>query len=391
MQTGRHWMLPEDDFIRHADTWHERGGSPTRCEDVVVAAFIQLRRIAAETTDMLHTNRSLVDGGGGQINIDMALKNANAKLSQWTAKWEHEMRRASGESFHFSFLNLFCLYSSLFLNSFGVQADAVPENRTNSHLRALSACFENALNVLHIASKDFRDLGVLRYGQESTTVMTAYSAIFLLKLLRSSDANPGLQSELPEGAAREIRDTIIRTAEAYNEAAHLSPISSFAAYHARFLWHLIHMHRARPGVMRDRPHHDTSFDHPIQREQESPSQTTPSPHGGPRNLSSHHVNYAVTSPQEGYPQNPNGVIYGPTTRSGPVPYPPPTGPPIYTPADHHYYRAMLFDLGFGGEDHHVLATTDGMHNTYGDGMTTHYTQYPYGSTQPLGQTGFVGS
>lgn len=91
---------------------------------------------------MLHTNRSLVDGGSGQINIDMALKNANAKLSQWTTKWEHEMRRgerqhfawfyllillaANGESFHFSFLNFFCLYSSLFLNSFGVQADAAP-------------------------------------------------------------------------------------------------------------------------------------------------------------------------------------------------------------------------------------------------------------------------
>lgn len=47
---------------------------------------------------MLHTNRSLVDGGSGQINIDMALKNANAKLSQWTTKWEHEMRR--GERQH---------------------------------------------------------------------------------------------------------------------------------------------------------------------------------------------------------------------------------------------------------------------------------------------------
>lgn len=33
---------------------------------------------------------------------------------------------ANGESFHFSFLNFFCLYSSLFLNSFGVQADAAP-------------------------------------------------------------------------------------------------------------------------------------------------------------------------------------------------------------------------------------------------------------------------
>ncbi|KAG6376032.1 putative protein priB [Boletus reticuloceps] len=263
MQTGRHWMLPEDDFIRHADTWHEQGGLPIRCEDVIVAAFIQLRRIAAETTDMLHTNRSQIDGGNGQINVDMALKNANAKLSQWSTRWEHEMRRANGESFHFSFLNLFCLYSSLFLNSFGVQADARPESRTNSHLRALSACFENALGVLKIASKDFRDLGVLRYGQESTTVMTAYSAIFLLKLLRSSDTNPDLQSELPEGAAREIHATIIRTAEAYNEAAHFSPTSSFAAYHARFLWHLIHMHRTRPSVTKERLHHENTHDSSI--------------------------------------------------------------------------------------------------------------------------------
>ena len=77
------------------------------------------------------------------------------------------------------------------------------ENRTNSHLRALSACFENALSVLRIASRDFRELSVLvrmhilaylpiytilppqRYGQETTTVMTAYSAIFLLKVTLS--------------------------------------------------------------------------------------------------------------------------------------------------------------------------------------------------------------
>lgn len=106
---------------------------------------------------MLHTNRSLVDGGSGQINIDMALKNANAKLSQWTTKWEHEMRRgerqhyiflpflnpstANGESFHFAFLNFFCLYSSLFLNSFGVQADAAPA----SCLPTITLVFSHAL------------------------------------------------------------------------------------------------------------------------------------------------------------------------------------------------------------------------------------------------------
>ena len=46
MQTGRHWMLPEDDLVRNAKTWHEKGGSAIRPEDVIVAAFVMLRRIA---------------------------------------------------------------------------------------------------------------------------------------------------------------------------------------------------------------------------------------------------------------------------------------------------------------------------------------------------------
>lgn len=91
--------------------WHTHGCASTRCQDVIVAAFTQLRRTAvriircliplwtegistqAETTDMLHTNRSLVESGSGQANVDMVLKNANLKLSQWSAKWEHEMQK----------------------------------------------------------------------------------------------------------------------------------------------------------------------------------------------------------------------------------------------------------------------------------------------------------
>ncbi|KAI6006073.1 hypothetical protein EDD15DRAFT_704761 [Pisolithus albus] len=46
IQTGRHWMLPEDELIRHSHTWHQHGTSSTRCHDVVVAAFAQLRRTA---------------------------------------------------------------------------------------------------------------------------------------------------------------------------------------------------------------------------------------------------------------------------------------------------------------------------------------------------------
>jgi hypothetical protein len=43
-QTGRHWMLPEDDLIRNSTTWHE--SSHLRPEDVIVAAQVQLRRLA---------------------------------------------------------------------------------------------------------------------------------------------------------------------------------------------------------------------------------------------------------------------------------------------------------------------------------------------------------
>lgn len=45
-QTGRHWMLPTDEFVQHASTWHEGGGSSIRAEDVIVAAFVHLRNIA---------------------------------------------------------------------------------------------------------------------------------------------------------------------------------------------------------------------------------------------------------------------------------------------------------------------------------------------------------
>lgn len=43
-QTGRHWMLPEDDLVKNSHVWHEN--KFIRPEDVIVAAFVQLRRIA---------------------------------------------------------------------------------------------------------------------------------------------------------------------------------------------------------------------------------------------------------------------------------------------------------------------------------------------------------
>lgn len=47
-QTGRHWMLPEnDDLVQNSGTWHRHGvDNKVRPEDVIIAAFVELRRIA---------------------------------------------------------------------------------------------------------------------------------------------------------------------------------------------------------------------------------------------------------------------------------------------------------------------------------------------------------
>jgi len=235
MQTGRQWMLPEDDLVRHSANWHEEGGTPLRPEDVIVAAFVQLRRIAAETTDVFYLHKGIPGAAHTDVNKEVLLRNCNGKLTQWMDTWHHEMRRANGESFHMSFLSFFRLHVRLFLNSFGIQAAMSPSSRTTPSVQALSACYTSAKENLHIVSHDFASMSMLRYGQDSITVMTAYAAVFLLKLLRSSKT----LAELHEGATGEIHAIISKTADAYEEASHLSPACTAAAYHARFLRELV--------------------------------------------------------------------------------------------------------------------------------------------------------
>jgi hypothetical protein len=45
MQTGMHWMLPEDELVRNAKTLHERGGSAIRPEGVVVVHLLRCAKL----------------------------------------------------------------------------------------------------------------------------------------------------------------------------------------------------------------------------------------------------------------------------------------------------------------------------------------------------------
>lgn len=60
-QTGRHWMLPEGDLVKHSTTWHTGGIKGPRPEDVIIAAFVQLRLIAVGHAVTFVSNRAPSD------------------------------------------------------------------------------------------------------------------------------------------------------------------------------------------------------------------------------------------------------------------------------------------------------------------------------------------
>ncbi|KAI0710432.1 fungal-specific transcription factor domain-containing protein [Cerioporus squamosus] len=260
MQTGNAWMLQEDELVQRCRSWHEEGPlrRETRPEDVIVAAFTHLRLIGSRATDAMYNhNRTTL--------VESELIKLNAELDEWINVWDMEMRKCEctkllyegrifslcsaaplSDPFHVSFLSFFQSHVRLFLNTFGLNPK-MEMGRSPSSSEAVHQCFKSARTNLSIVSKDFAGTHVLRYGQESITVMSAYAAIVLLRLLR----NPSAIAQLGVGAG-EIYSIVNKAADAYEGAGHVtgSAVDS-AACHARFLRRLVSMDQERARQQAD--------------------------------------------------------------------------------------------------------------------------------------------
>jgi len=217
-------------------------------------------------------------------------------------------------------------------------------------------CYTSASDTLKIVSADFAKISMLRYGQDSITVMSAYAAVFLLKLLNSSNTSSGL----PEGAAHEVHALISKTADAYFDASLNSPSTS-AVFHARFLRNLVgnDVFKARENGQ-DRPEH-FSIDPRLQphtptsqssQVQESSPQLYPQPmvhlHEHPfRFPASPHLPPLPDLLQSDFPPSVpsrEGVL--PMNYQFPVNANAPNSHP--SELDAHYWRNIFLELGFGG-------------------------------------------
>lgn len=130
MQTGKHWMLPEDELVRHYRNWHEEGAlgqnADIRPEDVIVAAFVNLRLIGSEATDTFY-NRTTA--------FENELDKYNMKLDEWLLFWGDQMRRCKQRLIPSSVLHLIACcsvsctsFSLRFSRVLPIPCQAVPQH-----------------------------------------------------------------------------------------------------------------------------------------------------------------------------------------------------------------------------------------------------------------------
>ena len=321
-----------------------------------------------ETTDVFCLHKSTSSSSlQSDVNYEVLLRNCNMKLTQWQEFWHQQMQRASGQSFHHAFLNFFRLYVRLFLNSLGVQ----PYLRKCSGLApsstALSACYTSALENLQIITKDFAAMSVLPYGQDSITIMSAYCAVFLLKvrlppMFLSDELTPLLlqllrsgvdQIGLPQDATRKIYSVISQAAGAYHDASLLSPASGSASYHSRFLRSLV----ARDRQQAPSRHAKTSpgFPQGQQQQQQQQQYQSQPPHPSTIHLMEQPiVQHYPASPHMRSPPTPTSPpgYYLDSSRDVMPGYQPtpqgmqPQQPQQPSDLDAHYWRNMFKALGY---------------------------------------------
>ncbi|KAG8924688.1 hypothetical protein FRC00_004819 [Tulasnella sp. 408] len=159
-EDNRTWTyIGYDELVRNSMNWHITGiKGPVRPEDVIVAAFVQLRRLSAETSDVFYLRRN-ASRDSSDVNYEVLLMGCNRKLTDWIEFWELEMQNAGGTEFHDYLLRFFRLHVRLFLNSLGLTASSNQVGSSFS-LQSLTLCYTSAKETLEIVTQ-FARLGVL--------------------------------------------------------------------------------------------------------------------------------------------------------------------------------------------------------------------------------------
>ncbi|RDW84488.1 hypothetical protein BP6252_02078 [Coleophoma cylindrospora] len=223
LQVGKPCMIEQNDFITTAQDWYKLPCAVFGA-DALLSAFVTLRILTSEIIELVspdRTSRHIQQG-------DNLMKLLNASLTRWEEHWHPISEDERVDRCQSFLIKFYGTHLRLLLNSYSLQESLkASKNGTPISKQAVWTCYSAALDMLKQISDQFGPLKLLYFAQDSVHVMTAYSAVFLIKLLLSLPAHMSNEFE-----ATSI-EAIKKTAQTFE--AQCATQKTGCALQARFL------------------------------------------------------------------------------------------------------------------------------------------------------------
>ncbi|TGO36932.1 hypothetical protein BHYA_0111g00320 [Botrytis hyacinthi] len=227
LQLDKPWMIDQNSLISKASEWYQEeyavpGG------DLLLSAFVSLRLISAEFLELSSSTKS----DSQKFRSEILSKLLNTEIDTWEKDWlpkfENDMV-APPQQF---LVNFYGSHLRLLLNSYTLQQSLKAAKKGSAVLKsALWQCSSSAIGMLENISKVIGPLKQLYFVQDSVHVMTAYAAIFLIKLLLSLPEN--LRTDLETQSLQ----AILLSSDTFSEQC--ATQMTGCAMQARFLKNLV--------------------------------------------------------------------------------------------------------------------------------------------------------
>ncbi|KAL4951257.1 hypothetical protein BDW69DRAFT_201558 [Aspergillus filifer] len=223
LQTGKPWMIEPTDLIESAEDWWQHPDSSPN--DQLLCAFVALRLMTADTFDLLLPSKS-----NSASYLEHLLRILDRRIETWQSKWLNVViHRNPNAECHAFLIRYYGAHARLQLFSIPLQETYLRNVDRIYDFKPFWLSYRNALDMLRLVAESS---SLLYLAQDSIHIMTAYAAIFLVKLLLSSHHDIIPETESTTTKAIEM------AARTFAELS--APASSSCAFQARFLENILY-------------------------------------------------------------------------------------------------------------------------------------------------------
>ncbi|RAL62888.1 hypothetical protein DID88_004729 [Monilinia fructigena] len=227
--------------------------------DMVLSAFVCLRLISAEMLELASSMKLEAQ----KSRTEILSKFLNTEISTWEKDWLSKFEDETVGAPQRFLVNFYGSHLRLLLNSYSLQHSLKSAKKGGAISKsALWQCSASAIGMLDNISNVIGPLKQLYFVQDSVHVMTAYAAIFLIKLLVALPKN--LRSDLEAQSLQ----AILLSSETFSQQC--ATQMTGCAMQARFLKNLAEKYQSLKSQAsirnRDRGIHSCQSNIPISRD-----------------------------------------------------------------------------------------------------------------------------